>query len=198
MPKQSPSQTIGPFFSYCLTPEAYGREGIASNQLALPAAQGQRIIVEGIISDGEGAPVSDALVELWQANAAGRYNHPADDRGDVALDPAFNGFGRGETDEHGLFHFETIKPGRVPGHGNTLQAPHIGVIVFARGMSNHVFTRLYFADEAAANAEDPLLSSIEAKRRKTLVAEAGEQAGIPIYRFNIRLQGDAETVFFDA
>jgi protocatechuate 3,4-dioxygenase alpha subunit len=198
MPKQSPSQTVGPFFSYCLSPEAYGRNGIASNQLTLPTAEGQRIIVEGVITDGEHAPVSDALVEIWQANAAGRYNHPVDNRGDVALDPAFKGFGRSKTDNQGLFHFETIKPGRVPGQGNTLQAPHIGVIVFARGMSNHVFTRLYFADEADANAKDPVLSSIEAKRRKTLVAEAGEQAGSAIYRFNIHLQGDEETVFFDA
>lgn len=198
MPKQSPSQTIGPFFAYCLTPEAYSRSGIASNVLIAPGTQGQRIVIEGVVTDGAGAPVSDALVEIWQANAAGRYKHSADDRGDVALDPAFKGFGRCETDQQGLFHFETIKPGRVPGRGNTLQAPHIGVIVVARGMPNHAFTRLYFADEAAANAEDPLLSSIEAKRRKTLVAEAGEQAGIPLYRFKIRLQGDEETVFFDA
>ncbi len=140
----------------------------------------------------------DALVEIWQANAAGRYNHPADDREEAALDPEFRGFGRLNTDSDGAFSFETVKPGPVPGRGNTLQAPHINLILFARGMVNHAFTRIYFSDEAGANGTDPVLSAVEPGRRATLIAARRETAGNVVFRFDIHLQGAAETVFFDA
>lgn len=199
MPGQTPSQTVGPYFAYALTPEAYGRRGIASPILVSAATRGTRIRIEGRLLDGDSAPVADALIEIWQANAEGRYRHPADTRQDKAIDQAFSGFGRTATDAQGLFRFETIKPGRVPGLGNALQAPHIGVIVFARGMNSHVYTRLYFSDEGTANAEDPVLSTVGPSRRDTLVAirqEGGDTTAL--YRFDIRLQGTDETVFFDA
>ena len=198
MLKQTPSQTVGPYFSYGLTPEAFGRKGIASNVLVSPATKGKRIRIEGVLSDGEDKPVADALVEIWQANAAGRYRHPSDRRDAVPLDDAFTGFGRAATDAQGLFRFDTVKPGPVPGRGNALQAPHVGVIVLARGMLNHVFTRLYFADEAGANTEDPVLQAIEAGRRNTLIATAVPGSDPAPYRLDIRLQGPGETVFFDA
>jgi protocatechuate 3,4-dioxygenase alpha subunit len=206
--KQTASQTIGPFFHYALTPESYGRPGIASGVLANADTAGERVRIEGRVFDGEGRPMPDALVEIWQANAAGRYNHPADDRPahgrpadgseEAALDPGFRGFGRLGTDADGAFSFETVKPGPVPGRGNTLQAPHINVILCARGMLDHAFTRIYFSDEAEANGNDPVLSAVEAGRRATLVAERRESDGEIVYRFDIRLQGEAETVFFDA
>ena len=201
--KQTASQTIGPFFHYALTPESYGRPGIAGGVLASADTLGERVRIEGRVFDGEGRPMPDALVEIWQANAAGRYNHPADDRPahgreEAALDPGFRGFGRLGTDADGGFRFETVKPGPVPGRGNTLQAPHINVILCARGMLDHAFTRIYFSDEAEANGNDPVLSAVEAGRRATLVAERRESDGEIVYRFDIRLQGEAETVFFDA
>ena len=201
--KQTASQTIGPFFHYALTPESYGRPGIAGGVLASADTLGERVRIEGRVFDGEGRPMPDALVEIWQANAAGRYNHPTDDRSahgreEAALDPGFRGFGRLGTDADGGFRFETVKPGPVPGRGNTLQAPHINVILCARGMLDHAFTRIYFSDEAEANGNDPVLSAVEAGRRATLVAERQESAGEIVYRFDIRLQGEAETVFFDA
>ena len=208
MPKQPPlkqtaSQTIGPFFHYALTPESYGRPGIAGGVLASADTRGERVRIEGRVFDGEGRPMPDAMVEIWQANAAGRYDHPADDRPahgreEAALDPSFRGFGRLGTDADGGFRFETVKPGPVPGRGNTLQAPHINVILCARGMLDHAFTRIYFSDEAEANGNDPVLSAVEAGRRATLVAERRESDGEIVYRFDIRLQGEAETVFFDA
>jgi len=201
--KQTASQTIGPFFHYALTPESYGRPGIAGGVLASADTLGERVRIEGRVFDGEGRPMPDALVEIWQANAAGRYNHPTDDRSahgreEAALDPGFRGFGRLGTDADGGFRFETVKPGPVPGRGNTLQAPHINVILCARGMLDHAFTRIYFSDEAEANGNDPVLSAVEAGRRATLVAERRESDSEIVYRFDIRLQGEAETVFFDA
>jgi protocatechuate 3,4-dioxygenase alpha subunit len=176
--------------------------------LASADTAGERVRIEGRVFDGEGRPIPDALVEIWQANAAGRYNHPADDRPahgrpadgseEAALDPGFRGFGRLGTDADGGFRFETVKPGPVPGRGNTLQAPHINVILCARGMLDHAFTRIYFSDEAEANGNDPVLSAVEAGRRATLVAERRESDGEIVYHFDIRLQGEAETVFFDA
>lgn len=198
MAKQSPSQTIGPYFAYGLVPEAYGRGGIATNRLVAADTQGQHIAIEGRVLDGEGAPVDDALVEIWQANAAGRYRHAADGRGELPLDDSFSGFGRTGTGKDGAFRFETIKPGRVPGQGNALQAPHIGIIIFARGMLVHAYTRLYFSDEADANGEDPVLATVDAARRATLIAKREETPSGPLYRFDIRLQGTNETVFFDA
>ncbi len=213
MPKQTASQTIGPFFHFALTPESFGRPGIAGGVLVTGDTPGERVRIEGRVFDGAGQPMPDALVEIWQANAAGRYNHPADDRPahgrpadgrpadgseEAALDPGFRGFGRLATSADGGFRFETVKPGPVPGRGNTLQAPHINVILCARGMLDHAFTRIYFSDEAEANSNDPVLSAVEAGRRATLVAERRESAGGIVYRFDIRLQGEAETVFFDA
>ena len=198
MPKQTASQTVGPFFSYCLTPEAYGHQGICDNVLAGAETMGARVRIEGRVFDGAGVAVPDALIEAWQANAHGRYDHPADDRPDVPLDPAFHGFGRAGTDRDGRFWFETIKPGPVPGAGNTAQAPHVNLIVFARGMTNHVYTRLYFADEAEANGNDPVLTSLDQIRRGTLIAEPRDTPGGIVYDLDIHLQGTDETVFFDA
>lgn len=192
------SQTIGPFFAYGLTPESYGRRGIAGACLLTDETQGQKIRIEGGVFDGAGTPVSDALVEVWQADSHGRYAHPADRRSDVPMDPEFKGFGRAGTDQQGRFAFETVKPGRVPGRGNTMQAPHISVVIFARGMLSHAFTRMYFSDEADANAADPVLGVVDDAHRKTLIAGRRERAGAVIYHFDIHLQGPNETVFFDA
>ncbi len=196
--QQTPGQTIGPYFAYCLTPEGYGRKGITSNVLAGPATKGEHIRITGRLIAGDGSPLDDALVEVWQANAVGRYAHVADNREDVALDPAFNGFGRCQTDKDGRFTFDTVKPGRVPGQGNRLQAPHIGVIIQSRGMLSHAFTRIYFGDETKANDEDPVLNSIEAARRPTVIARREDTPGGAVYHLDIHMQGDQETVFFDA
>lgn len=197
MPGQTPSQTVGPFFAYALTPEPYGRQGIAGNVMAGDDTQGDVVRVEGRVIDGDGQPVPDALVEVWQANAAGRYRHADDPRDDVPVDDAFTGFGRSGTDANGRFWFETVKPGPVPGRGNAPQAPHINVAVFARGMLTHAYTRIYFADEEEANGIDPVLNSVDEARRGTLIGDARQVHGRTVYRFDIRLQGDGETVFFD-
>lgn len=187
--KQTPSQTVGPFYSIGLT-------GRTMNVLADDETEGQRIRIEGSVFDGDGKPVPDAMVEIWQANSYGRYNHP-DDKQEKPLDPSFSGWGRSGTDENCLFHFETIKPGPVPGTGDTVQAPHVNVVVFARGMLLHAYTRIYFADEPA-NAADPVLNSIKnKKRRRTLIAVPGTENGKTVYRFDIHLQGENETVFLD-
>ena len=198
MTKQTASQTSGPYFAYGLIPEAYGHAGIATNSLISDQTKGARIRIEGQVLDGAGDPVDDALVEIWQANGAGRYAHPEDSRDEVALDPAFHGFGRAATDTNGRYWFETIKPGPVPGPGNAPQAPHISVIITARGVLDHCFTRLYFADQAEANAIDPVLGTVEESRRGTLIAEPDTGRGLTVYSFDIHLQGANETVFFDA
>ena len=198
MLKQTPSQTVGPFFSYGLTPEEYGKAGITSQTLINTQTQGERIRIEGRILDGQGQGISDALVEIWQANSTGRYHHPSDNRADVALDNHFNGFGRAATDANGAFWFETIKPGAVPGRGNTLQAPHINIVVMMRGLLSHVYTRLYFADETEANSDDPVLALVEEARRSTLLAQCEETLSGTVFRFDIQMQGNNETVFFDA
>jgi protocatechuate 3,4-dioxygenase, alpha subunit len=187
--KQTPSQTVGPFFSLGLTEKVM-------NVLASDAIPGEKIRLEGYVFDGDGQPVPDAMVEIWQANSYGRYNHP-DDKQEKPLDPNFLGWGRCGTDKSGLFSFETVKPGSVPGPAESVQAPHINVTVFARGMLLHAFTRIYFADEPA-NETDPVLTSIKDKlRRWTLIAAREERNGKSVYRFDIRLQGENETVFFD-
>jgi protocatechuate 3,4-dioxygenase, alpha subunit len=187
--KQTPSQTVGPFFSLGLTEKPM-------NVLGSDATEGEKIRLEGYVFDGDGQPVPDAMVEIWQANAYGRYNHP-DDKQEKPLDPNFMGWGRCGTDKTGLFSFETVKPGAVPGPGESVQAAHINVTVFARGMLLHAFTRIYFADEPA-NETDPVLTSIKDKlRRRTLIAAREETNGTIVYRFDIRLQGESETVFFD-
>lgn len=187
-PKQTPSQTAGPFFHYMLTPEqsGYAKKSLAGPSLADTSTAGERIRVTGLIRDGLGQPMPDALVEIWQADAQGRYAHPADPRGSNS---SFKGFGRVAADKDGVFTFDTVKPGAI-GDG---QAPHITLILFTRGGQNHLYTRIYFADEAVANAADPVLAAVPGDRRETLIARR-DGAG---YRFDIRVQGDDETVFFD-
>jgi protocatechuate 3,4-dioxygenase alpha subunit len=193
----TPSQTVGPFFSLGLDRPEWN--DLTAGNLG-QAPLGERILIEGRVTDGDAAPVPDAVVEIWQANAAGRYAHPEDRQSDKPLDPNFRGFGRCATDAEGRFRFTTVKPGPVPGRGNRLQAPHINVLLFSRGLLIHLHTRIYFEGEAA-NAADPLLSSIEdAKVRNTLVArrEAGGRSGGPAhYHFDILMQGDNETAFLE-
>lgn len=184
------SQTVGPFFHDCLL-----REGAHTPTLVTPATSGERIRVEGRVLDGDGVGVPDAMVEIWQANSYGRYNHPLDGR-DLPLDPAFTGYGRTGTDATGRFWFETVKPGPVPFDATSMQAPHICVALFGRGLLNHLFTRLYFADDPTI-AADPILLRVPAKRRSTLAAQREESASNVIYRLDIVLQGEGETVFFN-
>jgi protocatechuate 3,4-dioxygenase alpha subunit len=182
--RQTPSQTIGPFFRPALFRSGH-------DSLVTPKSRGERVTIEGRVLDGDASPVGDALVELWQANAEGRYQHP-DDAQEKLIDPAFRGFGRTATDERGRFRFYTIKPGPVPGRDDVLQAPHINVSVFARGLLKRLVTRIYFPDETM-NANDAVLNSVPADRRSTLVARV--ERGV--LRFDIVLQGHNETVFFD-
>lgn len=199
--RETASQTAGPYVHIGLAPHAAGFdifEKNFSNVLAGPQARGERIVIEGRVIDGSGTPLRDVLVEIWQANADGRYQHPAD-RQDKPLDPAFQGWGRACSDfESGLYRFETIKPGAVEGRNGRLMAPHVNFWIVARGINIGLNTRMYFGDETAANAADPVLNLIEWEvRRKTLIAERSERDGRTVYRFDIRIQGEAETVFFD-
>jgi protocatechuate 3,4-dioxygenase alpha subunit len=145
-----------------------------------------------VLLDGAGEPVPDGMVEIWQANAAGRYAHPADDREELALEAGFAGFGRAGTGLDGSFEFVTVKPGRVPWVDGRPQAPHLLVGVFARGLLRRLATRMYFPDEDAANAEDPVLLGLEPEERTTLVARERDGA----LRFDIVLQGPGQTTFF--
>lgn len=192
--RQTPSQTVGPFFAYALTPEQYGYDftSIAGGALVEGDVPGQRIRIEGRALDGNGDVIPDAMIEIWQADEQGRYAHPADPRGSNV---GFKGFGRVGTgmDPQARFIFDTIKPGSVDG----MQAPHINIVVFMRGLLTHAYTRLYFSDEAAANARDPVLASVPAERRQTLIAVREDTAAGTVYRFDIRMQGPDETVFFD-
>jgi protocatechuate 3,4-dioxygenase, alpha subunit len=186
----TPSQTVGPFFSV-------GMDRPGWNDLTAGNPAGEKIAIEGRVLDGDGAPVPDAVVEVWQANAAGRYNHPDDHQDEKPLDRNFRGFGRAATDALGRFRLVTIKPGPVPGRGNALQAPHINVVLFARGLLKHLYTRIYFADEAK-NAADPLLSAIDDRAaRETLLAHRDASGSPALYRFDIVMQGANETVFLD-
>ncbi|MEA2527034.1 MAG: protocatechuate 3,4-dioxygenase, alpha subunit [Thermomicrobiales bacterium] len=184
------SQTVGPFFHPALL-----REDCRRNVHVRPGTSGERIRIEGRVYDGEQAPVPDALVEIWQANAFGRYNHPLDQR-ELPLEPDFTGFGRTGTDDEGRYWFETVKPGTVPFAGGLFQAPHVCYTIFARGLINHLVTRLYFEDEPA-NKDDPVLQRVPPERRTTLLAKRDVSAGIVVYRFDIVLQGVAETAFFN-
>ena len=185
----TPSQTVGPFYHYALDRPAWA-------DLTADGASGEKIQIEGRILDGDRVPVFDAFLEIWQANEAGKYAHP-EDRQDKPLDVRFRGFGRVGTDAEGRFRFTTIHPGRVPGRGNTLQAPHINIAIFGRGLLKQLTTRLYFADQKEANESDPVLSAIDdPAARKTLLAVKVAGA-IPTYRFDIIMQGDGETVFFE-
>jgi protocatechuate 3,4-dioxygenase, alpha subunit len=201
--KETPSQTAGPYIHIGLIPRQAGFdifEKDFSNVLAGPRTKGERIRIEGRVFDATGAAARDVLLEIWQANAVGRYNHPADRQEDKPLDPDFRGWGRAGTDfESGLYAFETIKPGRVLGRrGHRPMAPHVNLWIAARGINIGLHTRMYFADEAAANAEDPVLRMIEpAERRETLIAARSQRGGEVVYTFDIRLQGERETVFFD-
>lgn len=186
---QTPSQTVGPFFHYGLF---FGED----NMLVTDQTLGQRIHIIGTVFDGGGQPIPDALIEIWQADADGHFNHPADPN-HAQADRHFRGFGRAETKHAGRYWFKTIRPGRVAGADGALQAPHLSVRVFARGMLIHAYTRLYFSDEVT-NATDAVLNSIaQADRRQTLIARRDEADGRPTYRFDIHLQGEEETVFFE-
>ena len=199
---ETPSQTAGPYVHIGLIPQQAGFEMFEKpfgNVLAGPDTPGERIRIEGRVLDGLGAPCRDILVEIWQANAAGRYNHPADEQ-DGALDAGFRGWGRTGTDfATGLYSFETVKPGPVVGRrGHKPMAPHVNIWLVARGINIGLSTRMYFADEAALNEQDPVLRMIEpAVRRETLLARREQRDGAPAYVFDIRLQGEGETVFFD-
>lgn len=182
----TPSQTVGPFFDFGL--EIAGGEIVAS-----PAADGLHIIVQGSLRDGAGDPVPDAIIEVWQANAAGRFRHPADDRR-IPLDEGCDGFGRVATTTEGRFTIRTVMPGRVPGAApSQWQAPHLLISVLARGLLTRLATRMYFADEAT-NDDDPVLALVPADRRGTLIARRIEPT---TFAFDIVLQGPGETVFFD-
>jgi protocatechuate 3,4-dioxygenase alpha subunit len=211
-PRQTPWQTVGPFFHYALprrggadlvggegdlgarpdlVPEGHDLLGSARGD-RVAAAKGEPIDIAGAVYDGDGQPVPDAMVEIWQAGPDGRYASAEDARGEPPLDETFLGFGRSSTSPEGEFRFRTLKPGRVAGPGNSLQAPHIAVGVLGRGLMKRLVTRLYFADEPS-NAEDPILALAPAERRDTLIARKDGA----VWRFDIRLQGEGETVFFD-
>jgi protocatechuate 3,4-dioxygenase alpha subunit len=182
------SQTIGPYLHIGLT-------WLVTDNLVGPGVTGDKVAIEGRVTDGDGKPVNDALIEIWQANAHGKYAHP-DDTQDKPLEKGFKGFGRVPTDDDGRFRFTTIKPGRVPAPGGGLQAPHLNVTIFMRGILKHLITRIYFAGDPA-NAEDPVLQSVPSGRRATLTATP--VAGRPgMLEWNVKLQGDGETVFFDS
>ncbi|WP_206997034.1 protocatechuate 3,4-dioxygenase subunit alpha [Trinickia mobilis] len=191
--KQTPSQTVGPYFAYGLVPEQYhfDLKSLFTPVLVAPETPGERITIIGQVFDGDGKPVSDALIEVTHADSEGRY--PAS-RADIAAS-GFRGFGRvgTGTDAQHRFVIETVKPGKTSADS----APHVNVTVLMRGMLLHAFTRLYFDDEAAANATDPVLEAVPANRRATLVARRDPQAGSNVYRFDIRMQGEGETAFFD-
>ena len=203
--RETASQTAGPYVHIGLAPQAAGFDIFENNfgpVLTTPETRGERIRIEGVVYDGIGTPVRDVLLEIWQANAEGRYAHAADRRESPPLDPHFRGWGRSASDfATGLYRFDTIKPGPVPGRRGRPMAPHINVWIVARGINLGLHTRMYFSDEADANANDPVLNLIEwENRRATLVAQRQDATGAgqpAVYRFDIRLQGDGETVFFD-
>ena len=187
MPLQATtSQTVGPFFTI-------GFDWLKKADLAGPGVSGERVTIAGRVLDGDGKPVPDALLEIWQANSQGKYAHP-DDNQDKPLEPGFQGYGRVGVDENGRFTFTTVKPGPVPGRDGQMQAPHIAVSVFARGLLLRLVTRIYFPEEAA-NTNDYVLNLVEPARRRTLIARKTAAEGA--LEWNIILQGAEETVFFD-
>jgi len=197
--RETPSQTAGPYVHIGLAPLAAGFkifEREIGEVIAGPESKGERIRVEGRVLDGTGAPVKDVLIEVWQANSQGAYNHPEDIR-ELDIEPDFKGWGRVIPDSKtGIFIFKTVKPGPVPAGGGRTQAPHLSLWLVARGINIGLATRMYFGDEEEANAEDPLLSRIEnPSRRQTLIA--ARESGGAIYRFDIHTQGPDETVFLD-
>ncbi len=199
--KETPSQTAGPYVHIGLAPGAAGFDIYSAElgqEIAGPDAPGESIRVEGCVYDGTGAPVKDVLIEVWQADAAGIYPHPEDPR-HAMVARGFRGWGRVISDfDSGEWAFDTIKPGKVPGRSGSVQAPHINLWIVARGINVGLNTRLYFSDEVRANADDPVLNLIEQRhRRDTLIARRHDREGTPVYRFDICLQGEDETVFLD-
>ena len=181
------SQTVGPFFKI-------GFEWLHRDNLVGEGVSGERVTIQGRVLDGDGAPVPDAILEIWQANAHGKYDHPEDTQ-DKPLEPGFKGYGRVPTTAEGVFRFATIKPGPAPGPNGKEQAPHLVVSVFMRGVLRRMVTRMYFPDDAR-NSGDQILNLVEAERRSTLIAK--KTAGGPgILEWNVVLQGPEETVFFD-
>jgi protocatechuate 3,4-dioxygenase alpha subunit len=206
MSEITPSQTVGPFFAYGLAPhsrcewrpeqgkDVYDWKETVGANLVTPDASGTKIRIEGCVFDGDGLPINDAMLEVWQADAQGQYAHPRDSR--TRPNTKFMGFGRSATDKSGNYSFDTIKPGTVPGPNGKAQAPHIVFCIYSRGMLRQVYTRLYFSDEGA-NESDPILGLVPADRRGTLIAHREMRGDMPVYRFDIRVQGENETVFFD-
>ncbi len=181
------SQTVGPFFTIGLT-------RMNRSELAGPGVSGERVTIEGRMVDGDGVPIPDAVIEIWQANSFGKYAHP-EDLQDKPLEAGFSGYGRVPTDDSGRFSFTTIKPGAVPGPNGKMQAPHLAVSVFMRGLLKRLVTRIYFPDEPG-NTGDFVLNLVEASRRGTLIAHAVPgKAGV--LEWNVVMQGEGETVFFD-
>lgn len=195
--KESPSQTAGPYIHIGATPNACGIRGIYAEDLGQRLVNeksiGQRIILTGRIIDGTGTAIRDALVEIWQADAAGCYP------GRAGADPNFTGWGRQAVDsDTGVYRFETVKPGRVPFSDGRPMAPHVTFWIAARGINLGLHTRLYFGDEADANAADPVLARVEHQQRiQTLIAARTDAAGATTFTFDIRLQGEHETVFLE-
>ena len=190
----TPSQTVGPYFQYGLMPIGeYAWNDAFSNNLVTPDTSGERIRIEGRVFDGDGVAIHDCLLEIWQADAQGRFSDPQDKR--ALPNSSFKGFGRVGTDKNGAYVFDTIKPGSVPDPDGKPQAPHILLAVFARGMLVQLYTRIYF-DGESANAADPVLAVVPTDRRATLIAtrKTGSEA---TYVLDIHLQGDKETVFFE-
>jgi len=203
--RETASQTAGPYVHIGLAPKAAGFDIFANNfgnVLVDAQTKGERIRIEGRVFDGIGTVLKDVLIEIWQANAAGKYAHPGDRQPKKKIDPHFRGWGRAATDfDTGVYSFETIKPGVVEGRNGRFMAPHVNAWIVARGINIGLNTRIYFSDEAEANAGDAVLNLIEwEQRRNTLVAERQSKKakdGAAVYRFDIRLQGEDETVFFD-
>lgn len=200
--RETASQTAGPYVHIGMAPKAAGFdifENNFSNVLVTPETKGERVRIEGRVIDGSGTPVRDVLLEIWQANAEGKYNHPADKQEGKKIDDSFRGWGRAVSDfQNGVWSFETIKPGKVAGRNGAVMAPHVNLWIVARGINIGLNTRMYFSDETEANAKDPVLNRIEWEvRRKTLIGHREEKNGEVVYRFDIVLQGEGETVFFD-
>lgn len=197
--RETPSQTAGPYVHIGLAPGAAGfdiYDQELGRDIAGPNAKGERIRIEGLVRDGTSNPIKDVMLEAWQANADGCYAHP---EGGGEVEEGFRGWGRVITDfDTGEWGFDTVKPGPVPGRDGRMMAPHISLWIVARGINIGLNTRLYFDDEPEANAADPVLNLIEwESRRPTLIASRSERDGSPVYRFDIRIQGEGETVFFD-
>jgi protocatechuate 3,4-dioxygenase, alpha subunit len=198
--KETPSQTAGPYVHIGLTPNLQDITGVyetdPGSEMLTPDTKGQRIAIAGRVLDGSGLPVTDAVLEIWQADADGSYASKHAPSSNVK--PAFTGWGRKAADSEGRFRFDTIKPGAVPGPDGKPMAPHVTLWIVARGINIGLHTRIYFEDEAEANAVDPVLTRVvDARRRLTLVARRSTEAGQTVYTFDVRLQGEDETVFFD-